>query len=196
MVAAAGVEGLAAHRKAVRGLLLRLTGDPALAEDLAQEALLRAVRAFPRLRREASPGTWVTAIALNLARDHFRAAKRAPETLGLDDALEASVEATAENDVLQAEMSACILGHVARLPTGQRRAVLLHHFGGLGHAEIARQLGGSEGNARIILHRGLTTLRQSLSEGCVLDFRDPIPCERRTAAGTQSRFAAERHLDP
>lgn len=84
------------HRKAVRGFLLRLTRDPVLAEDLTQEALLRAVRAFPRLRGEASPGTWVTAIALNLARDHFRAAKRAPETTGLDDALEVSVEATAE----------------------------------------------------------------------------------------------------
>jgi RNA polymerase sigma-70 factor (ECF subfamily) len=133
------------------------------------------------LRGEASPGTWVTAIALNLARDHFRAAKRAPETLDIDGVPEMAVEATAENDVLQAEMSACILGHVARRPARQRQAVLLHHFGGLSHAEIARQLGVSEGNARVVLHRGLTTLRQSLAEGCILDFHDPIPCERRTA---------------
>ncbi|MGA2495570.1 MAG: sigma factor [Roseiarcus sp.] len=66
MAAAAPLDELAAHRTAVRGLLLRLTRDPVLADDLAQEALLRAVRAFPRLRGEASPGTWITAIALNL----------------------------------------------------------------------------------------------------------------------------------
>ena len=141
---------------------------------------MRAVRAFPRLRGEASPGTWITAIALNLARDHFRAVRRAPETVEVSDALELAVGAVAESNVLQAEMSACILGHVARLSPRQRQVVLLRHFGGLDHAEIARQLGVSDGAARVILHRAVAALRRSLTEGCVLDFRDPIPCERRT----------------
>ena len=91
-----------------------------------------------------------------------------------------AVEAVAESNVLQAEMSACILGHVARLSPRQEQVVLLRHFGGLDHAEIARQLGVSHGAARVILHRALADLRRSLAEGCVLDFRDPIPCERRT----------------
>ena len=143
MAAAAPLDELAARRPAVRGFLLKLTRDPDLADDLAQEALLRAVRAFPRLRGEASPGTWITAIALNLARDHFRALRRAPETVEVSDASEMAVEAAAESDVLQAEMSACILGHVARLSPRQQQVVLLRHFGGLDHAEIARQLGVS-----------------------------------------------------
>jgi RNA polymerase sigma-70 factor (ECF subfamily) len=189
LAAVAELEGLAAHRKAVRGLLLRLTRDAALADDLVQEALLRAVRAFPNLRGEASPGTWITAIALNLARDRFRAARRAPKTIDLNEAPGLAVEATAENEVLQAEMSACVLEHVAALPPRQRRVVLLHHFGGLDHAEIARQVGVSNGAARVILHRGLAALRGSLAEGCVLDFRDPIPCERRANAA-ESRISS------
>lgn len=71
------------------------------------------------------------------------------------------------------------LGHVARLPSRQRQAVLLHHFGGLSHREVASTLNVSEGNARVILHRGLAALRDSLGRECLLDFGDPISCERR-----------------
>ncbi len=56
---------------------------------------------------------------------------------------------------------------------------MLHHFAGLSHREMARTLGVSEANARVILHRGLAALRASLGSECILDFRDEIPCERR-----------------
>ncbi|MCR6628968.1 MAG: sigma-70 family RNA polymerase sigma factor [Magnetospirillum sp.] len=178
MAAAVDPEQLAAHRMTVRGVLLRLVRDEALADDLVQEALLRATRAAATLRGEAAPATWLTAIALNLARDHFRAAKRAPTT-ALEEAGELPAPDHPEAEILQAEMSACILAHVARLPERQREAVLLHHFAGLSHREMAGPLGVSEGNARVILHRGLAALRASLSRECVLDFGDDVPCERR-----------------
>jgi RNA polymerase sigma-70 factor (ECF subfamily) len=44
---------------------------------------------------------------------------------------------------------------------------------------VASSVAISEGNARLILHRGLAALRDSLGRECVLDFGDPIPCERR-----------------
>lgn len=84
-----------------------------------------------------------------------------------------------EAEILKAEMSGCILGHIARLPERQREAVLLHYFSGLDHRRIAETLGVSEGNARVILHRGLTALRAGLGRECVLDFGDDIPCEQR-----------------
>lgn len=170
---------MAAHRMTVRGVLLRWVKDEALADDLVQEALLRATGAAGGLRGEASPATWLTAIALNLARDHFRAAKRMPPSAPLDQAENVPASDRPERDVLHAEMSGCILGHVARLPERQREAVLLHHFAGLGHREIAAALGISEGNARVVLHRGLGTLRASLGRECILDFDDDVPCERR-----------------
>ncbi|WP_158240460.1 RNA polymerase sigma factor [Telmatospirillum siberiense] len=178
-MAAVVLEELAAHRKTVRGVLIRLVKDEDLADDLVQEALLRASRAADGMRLEASPATWLTAIALNVARDHFRAVKRMPPLTSLDQATDIPVPHHPEGDILQAEMSGCILRHVARLPERQRDAVLLHNFAGCNHQEIAVALGVSEGNARIILHRGLAALRVSLSAECMLDFGADIPCERR-----------------
>lgn len=171
-------EQIAAHRGTVRGVLLRLVRDSALADDLVQEALLRATRAITGMRGDAAPVTWLTAIALNVARDHFRAAGRAPQPADLEQAEGVPDDRDTEGEVMQAEMSSCILGHVARLPERQREAVLLHHFGGLDHRAIASTLGVSEGNARVILHRGLAALRGSLSKECSLNFNDDIPCER------------------
>lgn len=170
---------LAASCGTVRGVLLRMVRDPALADDLTQEAYLRAQRAVAAMRGEAEPGTWLTAIALNVARDHFRAIRRRPPAVELEEAEAVAAADAPERDILQAEMSGCILGHVTRLPERQRDAVLLHQFGGLGHREVAAVLGVSEGNARVILHRGLAALRTSLGRECRLDFSEEIPCERR-----------------
>lgn len=176
---------LALHRKSVRGVLMRLVKDEALADDLVQEALLRATRAAENMRAEASPSTWLTAIALNAARDHFRAAKRTPPWTSLDQADDLAASDRPESAILQAEMSGCILGLVARLPKLQQEAVLLHHFSGLAHREMANALGVSEGNARVILHRGLAALRTCLGAECRLDFTDEVPCERKAAPKKQ-----------
>lgn len=177
-------DGFAAHRGTVRGVLLRLVRDPTLADDLVQEALLRATRAFATMRGDASLATWLTAIALNVVRDHFRSAGRAPQVVPLEYAGEMACSHETERGIMQAEMSACILGHVARLPERQRQAVLLYHFGGHEHGEIAAVLEVSEGNARVILHRGLAALRISLAQECRLNFNDSIPCE---SLGKESR---------
>ncbi|MCR4377089.1 MAG: RNA polymerase sigma factor [Rhodospirillales bacterium] len=177
-MAAVEADQIAAHRETVRGVLLRLVRDSALADDLVQETMLRATRAVASMRGDAALATWLTAIALNVARDHFRVTKRTPQTAPLEQAEQMPDAGDTEGEVMQAEMSICILGHVARLPERQREAVLLHHFGSLGHREIASTLGISEGNARIILHRGLAALRASLGRECSLNFNDDIPCER------------------
>lgn len=178
-MAAAVADQMAAHREAVRSVLLRLVKDQALAEDLLQEALLRATRSCDGHRGEASANTWLTAVALNVARDHFRRTKRLPPTVPLDQIEDLPSGDRPDHDVLEAEMSRCILGLIARLSERQRETVLLHHFAGLDHREIAGALGISEGNARVTLHRGLAAMRDSLRTECILDFGDDIPCERR-----------------
>ena len=196
MGAAVVNEQLAAHRKTVRGVLVRLVRDEALADDLVQEALLRATRSAADLRGEASPATWLTAIALNLARDHFRAAKRAPPFTSLDEAEDVPAPDRPEADILQAEMSGCILDHVGRLTGRQREAVMLHHFAGLSHREMAQTLGVSEANARVILHRGLAALRASLGRECILDFRDDIPCDRRQPTSPATAVRGQHFAHP
>ncbi|HSV29602.1 MAG TPA: RNA polymerase sigma factor [Candidatus Omnitrophota bacterium] len=178
-MAAAAADELAAHREAVRGFLTRLLKDSGLAEDLAQESLIRATRAADGMRGEAAPRTWLIAVAFNLARDHFRRAGRQPRFSDLDAAADIAAAENPEHDVLKAEMSSCILGHIDRLPARQRDAVLMHHFAGLTHAEIAAALAVTEGNARVLLHRGLAALRRSLGQECTVSLGDDIPCERR-----------------
>lgn len=179
MAAAAPDGDPAAHRQAVRGLLVRVLKDEALAEDLVQEALLRASRAEGGRRGDSSIRTWLTAIALNLARDHFRRQSRQPPMAGEEAALALAAPDDPEADVLRAEMSACILGHIDRLPPRQREAVLMHHFAGASHREIAAALDVSDGNARVLLHRGMAALKDSLARECVIDLGDAVPCERR-----------------
>lgn len=179
MAAAVTADDLAAHREAVRGFLARLVKDAGLAEDLTQETLERAARACATLRGDAAPRTWLIAIALNLARSHFRAAKRAPKMAELEAADHLSAPDDPEREVLRAEMSSCILEHIDRLTPAHRDAVLMHHFAGLSHQEIAAALAVSEGNARVMLHRGLARLKASLGRECAIDLGEEIPCERR-----------------
>lgn len=169
-----------AHRGAVRGFLVSVLGDPALADDLTQETFLRAERARGRYRGDATVKAWLFAIALNLARDHLRAAARRGVTTDLEAAEDLpSAELGAELAAMQREMTACIGHYVLQLPGRQREAVALHDLGGLDHAQIAGHLGISEGNARVLVHRGRAALRRILEAQCVLSFDDSIPCEPR-----------------
>jgi RNA polymerase sigma-70 factor (ECF subfamily) len=174
-------EIMAAHRQVVRDFVRRLVGNEALAEDLTQETFLRVQRSDSAHRGEASERSWLCAIALNLVRDHFRAATRAPDATS-DAAVLANV--TSDEDIeqaaLQREMSACIGEFLAQLPHPQYDVVALYDSAGLTHDEIAATLGISVANSRVLLHRGRTALREILKENCILSFdSDAIPCERR-----------------
>lgn len=178
-------ESMAGHRPAVRDFVGRLVRNDALAEDLTQETFIRAQRAESSRRGESSLKTWLIAIALNLVRDHFRAAGRTPETVtdpgtlrGLDSGEDI------ERDLLEKEMSECIAEHLARLPSPYFDVVAFHDRAGLNHREIARALDITQANSRVLLHRGRAALREILEGSCVLSFDgDDIPCERPAAPG-------------
>lgn len=168
--------------EAIRRFVRRLVGDEALAEDLTQETFLRAQRVTASYHDAANRRGWLFATALNLVRDHFRAAARRPATISDEEVLQALSAETgdAEQQVLQKEMSACIGEFLARLPPRQYEVVSLHDKAELNHAEIANVLGISESNSRVLLHRGRAALRQMLEENCILSFDcDALPCERR-----------------
>jgi RNA polymerase sigma-70 factor (ECF subfamily) len=181
----AGAGGLARHRPRVRGFALRLIGDEALADDLTQETFLRAARTTATLRDEASGCGWLMAIAFNLVRDYFRAARRAPLREPDPAVLERlASSADAERDLLRSEMLACITEYLLRLPAAQRDVLALHEVAGLTHREIGEIRRVSEGHSRVLLHRARAALRVLLEEECTLSFgTDAIPCERRPAEG-------------
>jgi RNA polymerase sigma-70 factor (ECF subfamily) len=173
---------VASHRRAVRGFVLKLVGDETLAEDLTQETFVRIQRAASPYRGEASPRSWLCAIALNVVCDHFRAVARTPESTSDTETLHAMASESegAELGVLKKKMSNCIGDYLIRLPQPQSEVAALHDMAGLTHKEIAAQLDISANNARVLLHRGRAAFRKILEKHCVLSLgKDAIPCERR-----------------
>ena len=138
---AAGLDQLfRAHWRLVHGYLTRRTGDPVLAEELAQETFYRATRAFLGWRG-GSPAAWLLSIARNVLIDEVRRGRRLaplPETLvDSTDPYEESVV----NDVL------------ARMPDSQRRVLELVYVHGYSHAEVGLMLGTSEGAVKTAVWR-------------------------------------------
>jgi len=75
------------HKDKVYGTIMRLTGDPQAAEELAQETFVRAFRSLRTFRGKARFSTWLVQIAINLVRDHVRERRRSRE-ISLDALLE------------------------------------------------------------------------------------------------------------
>jgi len=162
----------------VRAFVLKLIGDPSLADDLVQETLLRAHKSEAGFKGDASRTSWLCTIALNVMRDHFRATARRPKQVSdLKTLLVLRSNEVLEDDFLQREMDSCIRQYVLRLPERQRDVVALHDIAGLTHREVSSALGISQSNSGVLLHRGRAALKLLLEENCVLCFDDSIPCQ-------------------
>ncbi len=121
-------------------------------DDVFQETVLAALRAYPRLRHTDNLRGWLLAIAHNKALDHHRG--RAKRPVPVEDP---EPRAVAEAEVLPDD---ALWRAVRELPGKQRGAVLLRFVGDLSHREIAGALGSSEEAARRSLADGLATLRK------------------------------------
>lgn len=176
---------LAAQRPEVRRFVLRHVGDEALADDLTQETFLRVERSRSGFRGESSQRSWLSAIALNVIRDHYRATGRVPEVSRAAELLDGrGSPAEEERALLESEMAACIGEYLAQLPRPHHEVVALHDMAGLTHGEIASHLGISVANSRVLLHRGRAALRELLKRNCVLSLdAEGVPCERRPPQG-------------
>lgn len=137
------------------GALTLYSGDRGLAEELAQEALARACRAWPRVAAMAAPGAWVHRVAINLAKRHFRRqrlwqavlrrhAGRAP-----DDHHDEDVAATL-----------AVRAAVAALPPRQRTALVLRYYSDLPVAEVAAAMGCAPGTVKALTHKAVARLRE------------------------------------
>lgn len=169
------------HTDMVRGFIFKMIGDPTLADDLTQETLLRAHNSESKFKGKSSKTTWLCAIALYVMRDHHRATARRPTFVSDQQALiNLGSGEVVEDNFLQDEMDSCVRQYLLRLPERQRDVVALHDVAGLTHPEISSVLDISEGNSRILLHRGRAALKLLLAENCTLCFDDSAPCQPKT----------------
>ena len=155
------------------GFGLRLTGSPRDAEEIVQDAFVRAYRALARYPAERVATlrvrAWLFQIAVNVARNRLRggrlrevplapSAEDAATIEPADDARYAP-DAVVERDEARDELAR----KVAALPERYRVAVVLRHVEGLRYHEIACVLGQPVGTVKANVHRGVALLRRALA---------------------------------
>lgn len=157
------------HRANLIAVLSRLVGETE-AEDMAQETLLRALSAVGDFRGEASLGTWLNRIGLNLAYDSLRRQNSNPIVLAEDlpDLPEPSTEAVATAGLELQQTNRCIRNMLATLPFHQRQVLAQVELLEQTTAEVAREARISQGNAKIRLHRARKALKAALEKNCAL----------------------------
>jgi len=141
------------YRASLVGYLAGLLGTREDAEELAQEALLRAWRQAPTLREPATVGAWLRRIAHNLAMSHVRKPRPVPL---VDDPPERDANAPDEDRWI------AVLEAVGRLSEPHREVVTRKHFGGYSQEQIAEQLHLPAGTVRSRLGRAYRQLRKML----------------------------------
>jgi RNA polymerase sigma-70 factor, ECF subfamily len=148
------------HTPAMFGVVRRmLDGDHDAAEDVLQEAWLRAAERLSGFRGESALRTWFVGIAVNCARDRIRSRRR---EAARDDGL-ASVSELPAPPPLPARIAAVDLQRaIAQLPDGYREVLILHDVFGYTHDEIGRMLGVESGTSKSQLSRARSTMRRRL----------------------------------
>ena len=146
------------HQSAVRGLLRQLTRtDAALADDLAQEAFLKAFKNIRSFRGEAKFSTWLYRIAYNCFRED---ARRRKELVGID---ETQLEAEQDPNTVDPALRQDLMQALRLLPLHERSAVLLCCQQGLSHDEAARVLDIPLGTVKTNVLRGREKLKKTLA---------------------------------
>ncbi|WP_342430862.1 sigma-70 family RNA polymerase sigma factor [Neobacillus sp. FSL H8-0543] len=137
--------------------------DRHLAEDISQEAFIRAFRGWSKFRGESSVKTWLVKITINLCHDYFRkkASTEIPSDVISEDDRQVS---NLEDEVMKRMNSTQILKHVLTLPLHYREVLFLFYYLDFTTIEIASAAGIPEGTVRGRLHRARKLLGEQLEK--------------------------------
>jgi RNA polymerase sigma-70 factor (ECF subfamily) len=150
------------YRRFVYGVALRMTRNPADAEDLAQESFITLMRKLGSFRGEAAFTTWLCRLTINQVLMHFRHRRARPEGQ-MGELPEHTKGRTGDTCSSSVYGRLAIEQAVAALPPGYQAAFILHDIEGYEHKEIARLMRYSTGNSKSQLHRARAKLRALLS---------------------------------
>lgn len=151
-------------------LVMRYVRDRTDAEDVAQEAFLKAYRALPNFRGDSAFYTWMYRIAINTAKNHLVAAGRRPMEVDLEnedgealDLAELQKDvATPENLLLTDEIRETVRRTVAALPEDLRVAITLREAEGMSYDEIAHAMDCPIGTVRSRIFRAREAVDEEL----------------------------------
>ncbi|HSL97119.1 MAG TPA: RNA polymerase sigma factor [Candidatus Deferrimicrobiaceae bacterium] len=175
-------------------IALRLLGDRRDAEEVAQDALVRAYRAIatypPERIRALHLAPWLASITVNLSRNRRRRRDDRVPPLALDPMIEAGFDPPTDDrrgpatTTARSETKRELAEALLTLPPAVRSAVVLRHVDGLSVAETAEALGRPQGTIKAQVHRGLAQLRSLLGGGAAVGHRtnDPTASTPRPSA--------------
>ena len=154
------------HQDLVFSLAYKLTGNREMANDVAQEAFIRAWKAIEKFRGDSTFSTWIYRITVNTAWTLRKKAKK-HNTLNIDDTYEPIVideKKDPELVAINSDLSSVLINALDKIPIEQRIIVELKNIEGRSHKEIADYLNISVTAAKVRLHRAHQKLRQILEE--------------------------------
>ena len=147
------------------GLVLMMVRQPAAAEEVAQDAFVRAYSHLDRYDESRPFYPWLASIAVRLAqnwlRRHGRTVRR--EGTPLDAAEEPAEHATALTALIEDERGRRLWQAVSALPSGERTAVILYYRDEMAVRDIARALGVTTGTIKTLLFRARRHLRGQMT---------------------------------
>ncbi|UCC21452.1 MAG: sigma-70 family RNA polymerase sigma factor [Planctomycetota bacterium] len=150
----------------VVGLAMSKVGEPAEAEDIAQESFIKAYSQLRSLQKPSRFAGWLSKIAVQQCSNTIRRRIRCKNSLGCKATGLESAEAKAAEKGghrLTAGQRYFIRERVERLPAKFQTFILMRFVGGLSAVEIAKQLGKRPGTVRVWLHRAYKILRKDLA---------------------------------
>jgi RNA polymerase sigma-70 factor, ECF subfamily len=158
------------YKGLVHDLVCRMIGDAMEADDIAQEAFVKAYVSLRNFRGESRFSTWLCRIALNHCKDVLRRRGREPWIRTAHDEELAMAGADNEGDapgvaLERREWEGRLRRALARLPMKYREVLVLHHIEELDFREVGRLLRISEGTAKVRTFRAREMLRTLLDDG-------------------------------
>jgi RNA polymerase sigma-70 factor (ECF subfamily) len=155
------------HKRRIYSLCLRMVGNVAEAEDLAQEAFLQLHRKISTFRGDSAFSTWLHRLAINVVLMHLR--RKGLSVVSLDEAMDPGPDEGPGRSFGAPDLA--LAGSIDRLalqraiddlPAGYRLIFVLHDIEGYEHNEIAAMLECSIGNSKSQLHKARLKLRDAL----------------------------------
>lgn len=161
------------HYRDIFNAALRMTGSYADAEDLTQEAIVKAYVAFDQFSLGTNFRAWLLRILTNTHINRYRRACRTPNTVAWEDVTDSGTRRIPQERSLEPLLEDEVMAHIpddtigpalANLPDEFREAVILSDMHELSYKEIAEVLSIPLGTVRSRIFRGRRLLRESLAE--------------------------------
>jgi RNA polymerase sigma-70 factor (ECF subfamily) len=158
------------YQHKIVNLVMRYVRDPELAQDITQEAFIKAYRALPRFRGDSAFYTWMYRIAVNTAKNHLAAQRRRPMNVELDlqDPDQYDLHAklketdTPEAITLSNELRETVERAIAALPEDLRTAIILRELEGMSYEEIAQTMECPVGTVRSRIFRARDAINKKV----------------------------------